>query len=77
MPLTEQLCAIYFDALLDDYDNALTGEIKQSQPDTYESNAFEERNLDNRIWRRADVNKKSTNISRQECVGELPNDAER
>ena len=51
-PLSDQLFTIYFDAMINDYDNALPDEIKQTQPDTYERSEFEGRKTTNIIWKK-------------------------
>ena len=43
-PLSAHLFAIYSDAVLNDYDNAIPAEVKQMKPDTYERNESEAQN---------------------------------
>ena len=50
-PLSAQLFAIYGDAMLQEYDNALHGEIKQTQQETYERNEFGEHKVTTHLRR--------------------------
>ena len=57
IPPIDQPFTIHFDAMPYYYANALHGEIKQTQPETYESNEFEERKMDNKLWGKPNINK--------------------
>ena len=58
IPLSAQLFAIYFNAALQEYDNASPGEIKQTQQETYERTEFGERKVTTHLWRCPNTNKK-------------------
>ena len=57
-PLSAQLCAIYFDAMMQEYDDALHGEIKQAKQETYGGNEFGEHKVATHLWRYSNTNKK-------------------
>ena len=59
MSLIAQPFVIYFDSMIQDYDNALPDIIKQPQPETYEGGEFEERKVATHLWRHTNASKKA------------------
>ena len=62
IPIRAKLFAIYFDAMLQDYDNALPDKIKQAQQGTYERNEFWARKVATHLWRRPNTNKRNRRL---------------
>ena len=69
IPLSAQLFAIYFDAMLQEYDNALPVRIKQSKQETCERNEFEERRVTTNLWRRHSNASKNTDRNHSNYMG--------
>ena len=57
-PLSAQIFAIYFDAMINGYYTALRNAIKHTQPGKYERHGFEAIEMPNRLWGKADIGKK-------------------
>ena len=67
-PLCAQRFALYFDAMLNYYDNAIHWEIKQAQSETIERNEIDGRIWTNHLWKMPRYAEQNINPNRQKCA---------